>query len=198
MKNQNTKTINKKHFPTKNSKHKGFTLIETLVAIFILVISITGPMSVAQSSLKASFLARDQIVAHYLAQDAIEFIKNYRDEAMLAGNDWRERADLTACFANPNKKCNVNTIPSNHAFVNCSASGTNPCSELKIDGDYFSAGNSGTDSKFTRNIYFSKPSNDSDETQIVVTVSWNTNLFLTGTRQIVVQENIFNWLPIIN
>jgi prepilin-type N-terminal cleavage/methylation domain-containing protein len=54
----------------------GFTLIETLVAIFILVLATTGPLSFAQSGLRASFVARDQVVAFYLAQDAIETIKN--------------------------------------------------------------------------------------------------------------------------
>jgi len=63
----------------KINSQKGFTLMETLVAIFILMLSITGPMVFAQNGLRAAFLSRDQITAFFLAQDAIEYIKNVRD-----------------------------------------------------------------------------------------------------------------------
>jgi len=58
---------------------KGFTIVESLFAIFILVISVTGPMAFTQSGLRASFIARDQVTAFYLAQDAIEYITQYRN-----------------------------------------------------------------------------------------------------------------------
>lgn len=61
------------------NKNRGFTIMETLVAIFILLLAITGPMVFAQNGLRASFLARDQVTAFFLAQDAIEYIKNIRD-----------------------------------------------------------------------------------------------------------------------
>src|SRR3989344_9247547 len=69
------KKINK-----KNMFRTGFTLVETLVAIFILSMAITSAMTVAQSSLQASFYSRDRISAYFLAGEAIEMIKNKRDE----------------------------------------------------------------------------------------------------------------------
>jgi prepilin-type N-terminal cleavage/methylation domain-containing protein len=71
----------KKYFFKKtNIQHKrGFTIMETLVAILILLAVITGPLAFIQSGLRASFVARDQIVAFYLAQDAMEAIKNILD-----------------------------------------------------------------------------------------------------------------------
>src|ERR1035437_9310157 len=62
----------------------GFTLVETLVAIAILMIAIAGPLTVAEKGLSASIYARDQLMASYLAQDAMESIKNVVDSNELA------------------------------------------------------------------------------------------------------------------
>lgn len=59
---------------------KGFTLVETLVAISILSLSILAGFTAVQNSLKSSVTAKNQIIAFYLTQDAMEFIKNKRDE----------------------------------------------------------------------------------------------------------------------
>lgn len=64
----------------KNLKNNGgFTIIESLVAIFIILLAITGPMVFTQNGLRTAFLSRDQITAFFLTQDVIETIKNYRN-----------------------------------------------------------------------------------------------------------------------
>lgn len=70
---------------------RGFTLIETLVAISILLVAITGPLSVIATSLRSSYFSRDEITASYLAQEPIEFIRNMRDQNGLRNdvdNSW--------------------------------------------------------------------------------------------------------------
>lgn len=57
----------------------GFTLIEALVAIAVLMVAITGPMVLAQKSLSSADLSKDQTTASFLAQDAIEDVLNIRD-----------------------------------------------------------------------------------------------------------------------
>ncbi len=65
-------------------KHtKGFTLVETLVAIAVLSISTMGIFSSVQSSLRNSGFAQDQVTAFFLTQEVIEYIKNIRDENNL-------------------------------------------------------------------------------------------------------------------
>ena len=66
---------------TKNSR--GFTLVETLVAIGILSASIAATFTSVQMSLKISNNVKNQVTAFYLAQEALEFIKNVRDENAL-------------------------------------------------------------------------------------------------------------------
>ena len=72
---------------------RSFTLIETLVAIAILVVSVMAPLAVASSSYFQARAARDQVVATYLAQEAVEMVRYVRDRNMirhLANNttDW--------------------------------------------------------------------------------------------------------------
>jgi prepilin-type N-terminal cleavage/methylation domain-containing protein len=61
------------------NKNQGFTIIETLVAVAILMISIAGPLTIAQKALSASLYAKDQVIASYLAQQEMEYIKNLKD-----------------------------------------------------------------------------------------------------------------------
>ena len=65
---------------------KGFTLIETLVAITILMISVVGPLTIASKGLVAAAGSRDQVTASYLAQDVMESIKNIRDGDLLVNS----------------------------------------------------------------------------------------------------------------
>ncbi|MEK7101886.1 MAG: prepilin-type N-terminal cleavage/methylation domain-containing protein [Patescibacteria group bacterium] len=62
---------------------KGFTLIETMVAITILTFAIAGPMFTASRSIIAAQTARDQLTAMYLAQEGIEYVRMMRDNAYL-------------------------------------------------------------------------------------------------------------------
>jgi Tfp pilus assembly protein PilV len=63
-----------KIFSLKSLKNNsGFTIVETLVAITILMIAIAGPLTIAQKGLTASTYARDQMIASFLAQDGLEY-----------------------------------------------------------------------------------------------------------------------------
>ena len=64
-------------------KNKGFSLIEALVAITVLVFGIIGPLTLAQMSLRSFPQIRDRITAEYLAAEGMEVIKNIRDEALI-------------------------------------------------------------------------------------------------------------------
>ena len=73
-----------------NKLNTGFTLVETLVAVSIFSISILGMMSVLGSSIANTNYAKRKIIATYLAQEGIEYIRNMRDTAVLynGGGNW--------------------------------------------------------------------------------------------------------------
>lgn len=75
MKRQKTKQ--------KNKYSSGFTLVETLVAISIFVMSILGLMSVLSSGIADTGYAKKKMVASYLAQEGIECVRNRRDTEVL-------------------------------------------------------------------------------------------------------------------
>ena len=61
------------------STQGGFTLIESLVAITILVTAILGPMTIAATGISSAIYARDQETAFFLAQEGLEYVRNVRD-----------------------------------------------------------------------------------------------------------------------
>ncbi|MFA6353356.1 MAG: prepilin-type N-terminal cleavage/methylation domain-containing protein [Candidatus Paceibacterota bacterium] len=72
----------------KNNKlNKGFTLVETLVAISIFTMSILGLMSILASSISDINYAKQKIAASYLAQEGIEYVRNLRDTAIISSVD---------------------------------------------------------------------------------------------------------------
>ena len=62
---------------------RGFTLVETMIAVTILTLAVSGAFLAANSALRVSELTRDQLVASYLAQEGIEYVRTLRDDAYL-------------------------------------------------------------------------------------------------------------------
>jgi Tfp pilus assembly protein PilV len=179
----NKKSKNKNIFIQKKS---GFTIIETLVAIFILLITTTGPLTFAQSGLRTSFLARDQITAFFLAQESVEVLKNIRDTNQLNNTNW----------LNNFGKCNPinigNTVSCDiDASVNLPIQCPNNKCSLPLQYDentgIFSFSGNNPFSKYTRTVHVTMISKN--ELQIIVDVSW-VSQFLAEKR-IVIQENIY-------
>ena len=63
---------------------KGFTLIETMIAVTILTLAVSGPLYTASRAIVAAETARDQLTASYLAQEGIEYVRAMRDNEYLA------------------------------------------------------------------------------------------------------------------
>ena len=85
---------------------RGFTLVETLVAITIIALAIVGPLYAVQQSLNVSRVSRDQLVASALAQEAVEYVRSIRDGNYLynlrtgAARSWLYGIDGTAGSTN--------------------------------------------------------------------------------------------------
>ncbi|MBL7045237.1 MAG: prepilin-type N-terminal cleavage/methylation domain-containing protein, partial [Parcubacteria group bacterium] len=128
----------------KNRKQNGFTLIEALVAIAILTVSIAGPITIASKGLASAVFARDQITAFYLAQEAVEFIRNQRDENNIKGGNWL--AGLNVC--SNGSACTIDV--QNNNIKNCPG---DVCDVLKYDDNTnFYNYSTGDDSIFTRKV----------------------------------------------
>lgn len=62
---------------------KSFTLLETIVAIYVLLTGIVGVMSLSQQNLQAASVFRSQLIAANLAQEGMEMVRNQRDYNVL-------------------------------------------------------------------------------------------------------------------
>lgn len=181
----------------KKIKNRGFTIIETLVAIFILLISTTGPLTFAQSGLRSSFLARDQITAFYLAQDSIETLKNIKDNTSLYNRTRSSSEKIPWLFdfgvCSPNALGETIACNFDDENVDSCDTTTGCLTPLYFDSDTkkfsITAGSKGIPSKYIRTIYVTELL-DSREAQIIVKVEWDSNFF--ATKRIIIQENIYN------
>lgn len=184
---------------SKRKGQKGFTLVEAMVAIAILSISITGPLIIAQKGVASAIYSRDQVTAFYLAQEAVEYIRNVRDSNPnktvplswpLSLDRCAQACAIDARFAPFDESGNLNA-----SSVFAVTPGSEPFISIdKSSGLYGYTAVSGwtpTPTLFKRTISVSVPTNGTDRELLVsVKVSWNTTLF-TPQKEFTVKEILF-------
>ncbi len=174
---------------------KGFTLVESLVAVGILSLSIAATFTAVQAGLKTSIAAKDQITAFYLAQEALEYVKNVRDENALhtlngTATNWLSGLSSVAgdpCYFGKICRVDVSQTPS---AVECTG-GTGTCPNLNRDsasGLYgYSSGGTWSATNFNREIQLTSVSADS------ITVTIRMRLVSGGTNKtFTVTGSVFN------
>lgn len=190
------------------SSLKGFTLVETLVAVLILMTAIAGPLTIASKGLQVTLVAKDQDTAFYLAQDAIEYIRYARDTNRLNGNDWligpggNSPLNLSTCEGASG--CYFDSLDQNPTYINpCPVNGCTAMMNNPTNADYDYVPSGGTQSIFTRTVQIIVPvgiggindcsatGNHGCEAIASTTVSWSDQAGIT--RRVQVREDIFNW-----
>jgi type II secretory pathway pseudopilin PulG len=181
--------MNKEHRTIKKglvrtSKKGGFTLVETLVAITILMISIAGPMVIVGNGIRASQYVRDQVTAFYLAQDAVEALRFLRDNDRIAivndvQDDWQFFTDIAGECSSGNY-CGIDTLRVYNGDVYGSA--INIIDQGLADdpitqnGDGYYGYGGTTDTKFMRSFTFNfVEDTDGNEIEITVKIDWSSN-----------------------
>lgn len=80
-----------------NKNKKGFTIVEVLIAIFVITVGITSSLSLINFSISSAAVGKSQIIAASLAQEGMEIIRNIRDSNWLEDVAWDQ--GLTGCSA---------------------------------------------------------------------------------------------------
>ncbi|MDQ5957249.1 MAG: hypothetical protein QG614_224 [Patescibacteria group bacterium] len=66
-----------------SKNYKGFSLVETLMAVLILTIAIMAPLTLAMQTVKYSRIAIQKMESTYLAEEGIEIIQNLKKSAQI-------------------------------------------------------------------------------------------------------------------
>jgi len=184
-------------------KNSGFTLVETLIAVSIFSVSILALMVVLSQGISDTTYAKQKIIAAYLAQEGIEYLRSMRDTYVLynisgqAGwNAFNNKITETGadcdeangCYFNDqNLNFNDQTGPITDLPLFACTSG---CATLLYDetsGKYGYA--LGENSGYVRKIQVSQI--NANETKISSTISWTQG---SGAYQITFSESLFNWI----
>jgi type II secretory pathway pseudopilin PulG len=182
------------HLYTKTKKKNnrgGFTFVETLVAIAVLLLAVTAPLFLAAQGLKVARIARNQVIANYLAQEAVEYIRYRRDTNILSGftgSNWL--AGLSDCLDGSHCTIDPHVAPAEQIAPCMGKAQT--CLPLRFDPDTGVYGYSPEqDSIFTRTVSLDYDGSDPDtEVLLSVTVSWQDGLI---ARSYTVTERMLNW-----
>lgn len=186
----------------------GFTVVETLVAIAVLLLAISAPLTLAERSLASAEAARREVSAFYLAQEAMEFVRNHKDSNAIdsGGRDWLK--DLDECFDTPgedeesNKEngCGIDLTESGSRQINeCSEARNDDCTLYQnideSDEDLYGvfgmerSSNDWQATDYTRRVFVDEISQDK-EARVTAIVSWSEGI---GPKSVRVTSTIFNW-----
>ena len=174
--------------------------METLVAVAILAVVLAGYLSLAQEGLSLVTNAKQRTAAFYLANDAMEYIKNIRatdlsnrKEILAAGSDF-----YSILFTNGNcdgsNGCALDTA--NGTAQECVPAGGQACQPLRFDdaASVYTYGNVGVPSAFTRIVRITPSSGLSDEVAVSVEMLWEEK---TGVKKYTLTRLFYDFEAVV-
>lgn len=196
-------------------KTGGFTLIEAIASITLLIFAITGPMALSAQSLRVSRDARLQLEATHLAEEGIEVVYNIRannsaDDAAMPPTDWMDGL-LSECtvIAGGTQGCVVdmtdhtgggpNPVWGNSAIKSCNAAQcpdaiplykNNTSGIFRQKSSGFGAG--WTKTGFTRLVTMSTIAANR---QVRVTSTVTYVGYAGNIRTVAVSADLYDWFP---
>lgn len=184
---RNRMNLNQKFKSALLSSSTGFTLIETFVAITVLLIAVLGPMSLFARAISDGIFARNQVVAFYLAQEGAELILNqtYSNNKQSSDGVIVWDTGLTNCDSG----CSVfGDGVGNVAIDQC----TGGCGQIYFDpatGIYSGSGVGNNKTIFRRVVKIKPVGSDGQVKKVESTVFWNNQVL---QKQFTIERYIYN------
>lgn len=114
--------------------HAGFSLIETIVAIGVILTGLVAVLVLLNQGIRSVRVAESRLIASNLAQEAIEIIVNIRDTNWLANQNWRTNLPATTAGIVSYNSTAVNEVAPNSFCMSLIggtyAHGAPPCNTI--------------------------------------------------------------------
>lgn len=185
----------------RQSHNQGFSLVEVLVAITMLLLVMAGPMRVLTSSTNSTTYSSEQVVAYFLAQEGLELVQLGRDNRVLGDfkdviqnqnnepNPWAQfQTDFASCISGT---CGITTTnaASTYTVTNC-ATLTNCRLYLNTStptnrARYTHTASGNTETPYTRTIQIGMITASNGRIQGAVatsTVTWRTGSLIASQK----------------
>jgi prepilin-type N-terminal cleavage/methylation domain-containing protein len=172
--------------------NKGFTVLETMVAILIASMAIAGASLAARGGIRAGGIAKEEIKAFYLAQEALEYLSNVRNTneiSTLNGStrDWLygvASASSDPCY--PGKTCVIDPYDSVSPIATCSGA----CPNMRQHSTDYRMGytSSWNPTQYKREVTLERTS--ATEAVVTIRVSWEHS---GDTREFKTKSILTNW-----
>lgn len=166
-------------------QQKGFTIVETLIALAIVSFGIVSVYGAFSAIVQVTSDISLRFTASYLAQEGVEIIKNIRDGNFInsPGAGWS--TGLTSCSAGCQADYKTGTASQGAANALVAYSSN---VFLKINSDGLYGYDTGTATTFTRKITITQV--DSNTLKVVSDVFWN---FSGKNLQTTNEDYLYNW-----
>lgn len=168
-----------------SKSNKGFTLLETLVAIMLFVVALSALLALVKDSVTSATYNKNELVATYLAQEGIDYVRNMRDEIVhVNGGPWSDFVSSLTSSVPPGVNCNDNGSTSFgcsldvYSLSNKMTECPSLCPTTNISGKLF-----------RRKITVMSPSTN-DVVLVKVEVFWYNG---TNERSRVLTTSLYNW-----
>ncbi len=77
--------------PRNDKKQNGFTILETIIAFFIITIGMVGVLTLVVQNVQVQYINKNVLIASHLAQEGLELVRNVRDNNWLTpGHGWTQ------------------------------------------------------------------------------------------------------------
>lgn len=70
--------------------NKGFSLLEVIIAIFVITIGITGAVNLINFGISSATVSKSQIIATNIAQEGMEIVRGVRDSNWIEDVNWND------------------------------------------------------------------------------------------------------------
>jgi len=177
-------------FRRQSQSGGGFTLIEVIVAIFLIIVGMVGVLITIQNIFPSIRIVSSQLTAAYLTQEGIEIVRNIRDTNWLNyPRDWNANVFDNCLSCSSPFVCNCQADYTSQSLSNFTGEA------LKIDNGFYTYNfsPSAIQTPFVRTITVSSTTDIGlmPIIKVEVSVSWRVG---GKNYQASTTEYLYNWM----